>query len=504
MWSFLFRSCVLAAGLCFCFGALADQPRVFVSFWFDTEDYILPASDDAAKRLAEIFTEQGVRATFKVVGEKARVLKQRGRYDVIRALSRHEIGFHTNFHSVHPTPAEYERFLGWESGVREFLRREGPGERDVRRIFGVVPVCYGQPGSSWAPQSYPALRTWGITLYLDETPHVGLSGKPFWYCGVLNALNLRGHVTRAELGSEEELKAGCRRFDETLAKTRAEGGGLISIYYHPCEWVHLRFWDAVNFARGANPPRAEWKVPPRRPPAETEKRFALFARYLSYVRSRPGVELVTAREISALYADHTYLRPFTRAEIGKIARMFARGEITFCTFGDRSTSAAESLFLLIDAVASFARNGKLPGELKARYFDGPAEPASDTIREGSFSWPAWVEACRDYMSAAAALGRMPPAAWVGGKAVAAEDFAATLGFMVEALLKTGSKVTAARIPVVKGKLKAARYVAEDSHKLWGWVIFPPGFSAPKMMALAKLGAWTLKPAYCVIREEAGG
>ena len=39
--------------------------------------------------------------------EKARVLEKRGRRDVIQALSRHAIGYHSNFHSVHPTPAEY-------------------------------------------------------------------------------------------------------------------------------------------------------------------------------------------------------------------------------------------------------------------------------------------------------------------------------------------------------------------------------------------------------------
>jgi len=484
---------VLLALLCR-FGNAASEPPVFVTFWFDTEDYILPAADDAAKRLAEIFTGQGVRATFKIVGEKARALERRRRYDVIRALSRHDIGFHTDFHSVHPTPAEYESRLGWESGVREFLRREGPGERDLRRIFGVVPACYGQPGSSWAPQSYPALRTWGIGLYLDETPHVGLEGKPFRYCGVLNALNLGRHVTRAELGSEEELEAGCRRFDEVLSKTRAEGGGLISIYYHPCEWVHLRFWDAVNFEKGANPPRAEWKKPPARTPADTDKRFSLFAKYLAHVRTRPGVKLVTAREISTLYADRAYTRPFTRSEIGRIARVFSKGEVEFLVLGDRSVSAAEGLFLLLEAVDRFADEGAVPENLKAHYLDGPAEPAVKTTREGSFSWDRWVEACRDYLNAASALGRMPPVAWVGGKALSVEDFAVSVGSIVTRLFQEGKDVTTDKFPVGQGELKAARYVADDGPKLWGWIIFPPGFRAARMMELAKRQAWTLKPA----------
>src|SRR5438105_5021973 len=70
--------------------AQSATPPVYVTLWFDTEDYILPPSDDAAKRVAEMLTRLGIKATFKVVGEKARVLDERGRRDVISALLKHE------------------------------------------------------------------------------------------------------------------------------------------------------------------------------------------------------------------------------------------------------------------------------------------------------------------------------------------------------------------------------------------------------------------------------
>ena len=62
------------------------EHQVRIILWFDTEDYLLPADDDATKRLAELLTQRGIRATFKLVGEKARVLEQRKRTDVIVAL----------------------------------------------------------------------------------------------------------------------------------------------------------------------------------------------------------------------------------------------------------------------------------------------------------------------------------------------------------------------------------------------------------------------------------
>src|SRR5258708_17244942 len=105
----------------------AAEPRVDVILWFDTEDYLLPADDDACKRLAEMLTERHIRATFKVVGEKARVLERRGRRDVIDALKKDHIGYHANFHSVHPAPSEYLVDYGFLAGVAECEPPQGGG-----------------------------------------------------------------------------------------------------------------------------------------------------------------------------------------------------------------------------------------------------------------------------------------------------------------------------------------------------------------------------------------
>src|SRR6266481_170982 len=186
-------------------GRGAEPAKVYVVLWFDTEDYILPASDDAALHVAEFLTHEGIRATFKVVGEKARTLERRGRQDVIAALKKHEIGYHANFHSVQPTPAMYLSNLGWDEGVAEFDRRERPGFEDVKRIFGVAPSCYGQPGSSWGPQSYGAMRKWGMQVYLDSGSHVRLDDKPYYYCGILNLYKL-AYQLRANLGGTKDLE----------------------------------------------------------------------------------------------------------------------------------------------------------------------------------------------------------------------------------------------------------------------------------------------------------
>jgi hypothetical protein len=285
------------------FVSAAEKATVNVILWFDTEDYLLPADDEATKRLAELLTERNIRATFKLVGEKARVLEKRGRRDVINALKKHDIGYHSDFHSVHPTPAEYLAECGLLDGIAEFVRREGPGAADVRRIFRVKTLsCYGQPGSSWGSQTIAALKQIGvapngIACYVDEGTHVGLNGKPFWYADALVVYHMQQNYTRMDLHDPAAVEPAKKTVSEIADRLRHEGGGLISIFYHPCEWVHREFWDGVNFRRGANPPREQWKPPTQRTAEETEGAFNRFGEYIDYIKSISGVRFVTASDL---------------------------------------------------------------------------------------------------------------------------------------------------------------------------------------------------------------
>src|SRR5262245_28271377 len=342
---------------------------IYVTLWFDTEDYILPQSDTAAKRLAETLTRLGVRATFKIVGEKARTLERRGRNDVIAALKKHEIGYHSDTHSQQPTIAVYLQHTGWEDGAAEFYRREVQGVRDIERIFGVTPSCYGQPGAAWASQTFPALKRMGIGMYLDEGDHVGIDDQPFYYGGMLNVFKMRSNVARMELKGGESLTEGKAKFQAAYDKLRAKGGGTISIYYHPCEWVHTEFWDGVNFRRGANPPRSEWKLPGTRPAAETETAFNDFEQYVKFIKEQPGARLVTATELMKLYADGALTHNFTPDDITTVAQSVQK-EITFLKMSGFTLSPSDSFSLLTEAYLSFSDKGEW--RIKLNPIHGPA------------------------------------------------------------------------------------------------------------------------------------
>ncbi|MGH7135807.1 MAG: hypothetical protein ACREHD_08715 [Pirellulales bacterium] len=328
------------------------KTNVYVVLWFDTEDYLLPASDDAALRLAEFLSREGVRATFKVVGEKARTLERRERFDVIAALKKHEIGYHSNFHSVQPSPAMYLSDLGWDEGVAEFDRREGAGRADVERVFGQAPTCYGQPGSSWAPQSFGGMRHWKMPVYLDAGGHVALDDKPHYYCGVLTLYKL-AHTLRTGFNGESDLRAAEDRFQTARQSLREQGGGVVSIYYHPCEFVHKEFWDGVNFRAGANPPRDKWVRPPQKTPEQSAAAWSNFEGYIRFIHGFDDVKFITASQAARLYRDRAREREFSSADTKTIADQVTP-EITFERHAHYTLSASEVFDLLNRYVARHA------------------------------------------------------------------------------------------------------------------------------------------------------
>jgi hypothetical protein len=462
----------------------SEKPKVYVILWFDTEDYLLKSDDDATLRLATFLTGEGVRATFKIVGEKARVLEQRGRTDVIDALKKHEIGYHSNFHSVHPTPAEYLSTLGWDEGVAEFERREGRGLEDLRRIFGQNPSCYGQPGSSWGPQTYGAMRKWGMSAYLDSGSHVGVDKKPMYYCGLLTMYDL-AHHPRTGLGDPSDVEKANQSFKAAHDKLLTEGGGLVSIWYHPCEFVHKKFWDSI-FADGANPPREAWTPPPQKTSDETKIAFQNWESWLKYIKSFPDVGFITAREAAQLvWADKARDRDFTPQEIREIAAAVA-GDANYQIRGDYALAPSEIFWLLNSFLV---QHGKGPVKLGETPY-GPSTPVSGLAEPVSTDWSQFTRTAGDVDAYLRKQGRIPPTVWLGSAGVPPEAYLAALSRVVVEFCDGRQPST---IEVTPATYSVGARAADDSPRIWGW-LFPKGFHAPALMELARRQAWTIKPA----------
>jgi hypothetical protein len=483
--------------------SVPSTPSVDVILWFDTEDYLLPADDDATKRLCEMLTERGIHATFKIVGEKARTLERRGRHDVIDALKKHTIGYHANFHSVHPAPTEYLADCGWLEGIEEFLRREGPGAADVRRILGVPTLaCYGQPGSSWGPQAAAALRRIGIAphgvpCYLDEGDQVGFNGQPFWYSGTLHVFHMAPNYTRMDLHDPGAVEPAEKKVSEIAERLRAQGGGLISIFYHPCEWVHREFWDGVNFSRGANPPREQWKAPPQLPAEETEAAFQRFGQYIDHIRSIPGVHWITASDLPFRYPDAVRGEGATAADLTELATRIQANPaaLNIQKIGNKVFSVADQFETLTLALNVSLTNRAVNFPLRARGLIGPASFPPESSARTNVDWFALRDALRDTEDFLKKEQRVPSRVFIGADPVAPADFLVGVA-SAWILQQQGQLHTNSIFALGHGaKILPEDHIAKDTPGLFGgWIIHKANFRAPKLLELGKLQAWTLKPA----------
>lgn len=430
--------------------------KVHWIIWFDTEDYILPAADDAALRIARELEKLNVRATFKVVGEKARVLEQRNRWDVIQALSRHDIGYHSENHSIPPTPSVYLNRMGMLEGAAEFVRREGPGNLDVERIFGRRSSTYGQPGNSWGPQSTIALRRMGIPTYVDEAGHILMNNLPFWYGGILHVTNLGPNAIRAELNHPDRLSASTAAFDAAVAKLKQQGGGIIQTIYHPTEFVTTEFWDAVNFKYGLFTPPSQYKLPKQRTPSGVDQAFATFLSFVKHVLAHPDVVPTSVDRLPTLYSHAT----------PKLQLPVWQQGITF----EQGLSAAEILTQLLG--------------MPTIYADGPERRGITTYRQPTVDPTLWARTLSGVRHFIQTEKRLPSEVWLGAETLSLADFAMTLA----------RASSSGPVRIERGTLLFERHIATDGKKEFNWVIHPQGFDGSPLLELGRLQAWTLKPA----------
>ena len=306
-----------------------------------------------------------------------------------------------------------------------------------------------------------------------------------------------GNYTRMELhdpAAEEPAKKKVSAIAERLRSK--DGGGLISIFYHPCEWVHQQFWDGVNFARGANPPREEWKPPPQRTAQETDAAFERFGRYIDHIRTIPGIQFITAEDLPELYPDRTR-DGVSDAELGELAsRITASGTngLSFEIIGQKAFSLADQFELLTKAVTAMIPNHKQQRKLFTSAILGPDQRANAGSLQ-RLSWTQFRDALLDVNAFVATQQRVPSRVFIGADPIPPGDFLFALASAYQrhgksGLLESGDIPLGHDLP-----LATERYIAKDTPNLFGgWIIHKEGFRAPKILEIARLQTWTLKPA----------
>ncbi len=461
---------------------MSDANRIKVLFWFDVEDFINDESEEALLGLLDLLDERDIVGIFKIVGEKARAMARNGRDDLFARLKRHEIGYHTDWHSVHPVVTEYLEQLGFREGAEAFRQREGAGFDDLRRLTGQPIRCYGQPGQAWAPQPFPVLKQWGISAYLDGHDQVTMGGRPFWYGGLLNLASLEGIMSLPL--EEDALPRAKAEFDRLCAQQRHHEIGLISIFYHPTEFVFSEFWDAVNFAKGNNPPREAWVKPAARPAGDMRKYLDRVGEFIDYTLTKPNVEYVSTAQLGSL--ERTANRALTREEVARLAARTG-SELCYLTEGRINLSAAE-LFGVF-------RRQLLGQELQPELLYGPErEEPSDAVE--SVEVADMLDALRAPLPEVCGFQQLPDAFIVGGKRIDPVTMTCTMA----AIIASGLGAEDAIRPV-NGTLTPVKHAGQDGKWAEWWCIFPEGLQVANILRMSKLQTWTIKPALLTDQTE---
>jgi len=452
--------------------------EIKVMLWYDVEDYVTPEADEALDKLIDMMDKRGIVSSLKIVADKARVLRDRGRFDIINKIAGHEVCYHTDNHSRHPTMTEYLENYGFADGAEEFARQEEKGLRDVTDITGQFSTSYGQPGASWASQTFPALKKWGIPTYLDSHDIINLNDKPFWYGGILNLTRLSSTM-RVDLDEESGLDEAKNRFDELCAETEAEQTILISIFYHPCEFSSTKFWDGVNFSNGKNRPKSEWEPSPLRTPEEMRRRVDMLGRFIDYTLTKENVEYISAGQ--SLNYEIRNKAKINCAQIKDFA-LGVKDKINFAEIGGNYYNPSELLSLMVKYL-----NKK---HLTPILSYGP-EKEPESCVDGPVKIIEMIEAFENQYKKVFGYKQLPDLYTLSNGVINPADMFCTLA---EAISKGLGENDA--IDLIKGELTTKKYVKDndDWSSRHSWVIFPDDFKVPNTIRMAKLQTWTLKPA----------
>ena len=217
------------------------------------------------------------------------------------------------------------------------------------------------------------------------------------------------------------------------------------------------------------------------------------------MEASPGVHFVTASQLPKLYPDRLRSDGATMDDAMELAKQLAASDspgVDFKVFGQKAFSAADQFDLLCDAVCDHIHlSGKHAGTISipADLLGPDAEPPAKSL-SGEIPWTAFRDATLDAQDFVHQHHRIPSRVFIGADAVAPADF---LVAMADVLLqREKSRKFPDSVVLPQGvKMLPAAHVTHDGPNVYGgWIIHRQGYQAPHILEIARLQAWTLKPA----------
>jgi hypothetical protein len=465
-----------------------SQNKTMVVVCFDVEDYVTPASegvDDIPMWLADILTEEGITGTFFVIGEKARSLEKRERQDVIRAMTRHDIGSHTDLGSIHPTIAEILENAGWEEGVAKMHKQESRGFEELKRIFGKPVSTLGRHGGSYGPQLVGALAKMGAGFVYSP---VRLPGhNAVWFCNTLNFYGSYGgfddNYYRDDL-FDPMLEDLAKRFPKDIEDLDV----LTFFACHPCKVRTVQFWD-LNFYLGANPGPELWKMPELRPAETMQTARKNFRRLVRFLKERQDIELTTFSDLMEMFSNQKETVP--QAALADIAsRILAEKKVVI----DENFSPAEVFSALAESISECLSTGVLPAEVKRSSPFGPMQMPPVRPEIDLASRVQVFDLARDALAVIEESDTLPHQLKLDSKAIGTGSLLALFCDMFLSL-RAESLPEEFVIPSFDAHpIDNLEAIVESVEGCKSWPVHREDLDMRRLVEMTKMQMWTLKPA----------
>ena len=299
----LSRSILLSAMLA---SSATVYARTEVMVFFDAEDFTSDRANDTIRDLANLCTEEGVRAQFAIVGYLAHEIMRHGRKDVIAALKPHVIGTQSLYHSIHPNILEKSDREDHELAYWDVYADELLGCKWIREMSGANLMCAVPPGNSKSYIAMYAYADLGIPFYCDTVVSDGKDGE-ISYCNIWQIPYYTDFTLEMMLPEGSRNEPDYRKVLNRMAERRR-----IILYMHPNKAVFTKFWDGLNYRKGDYTPFGKWKISPERPAADTAEFYVRMRRFFRMVKADPRFELTDLEKVRAAEVPR---RAITRDEI---------------------------------------------------------------------------------------------------------------------------------------------------------------------------------------------
>jgi len=488
---FLFTTVVMALSNC----SLKEEEVIVgektpVVICFDVEDYTSPESvgmDDIPKWLAEIMTEEGVTGTFFVIGEKARMMEKRGRKYVIEAMTKHDIGSHTNYGSIHPTVTEILENASWEEGNEIMLKNESAGMDDLERIFGQRPANLARHGGSYGPQLTGALSQ--LEAGYVYSP-ISLPGhNVVWFC---NTINFHGEGDFGFFDNayyRDDLFNPMLEALDSIFPVSIEDIDMVAFFAnHPSKVRSIQFWD-FNYYKGANPGPEDWKTPELRPLESMKTAQKNFRRLIRYLKSRDDIELTTYRELIGRFSVRQ--DKISKDELGKVAgRILEENSVVIEDY----YSPAEIFSALSEALSYFKAEDELPQELTIRRPFGPLEMPVTEPEFNRISVKGTLDLSAEALEYIKNKGHLPAI-------LSYEDQKIGTGSMLALFSSLYLNIDNPNRPEQLSTISFEPYPSVNEEQIInevaackGWPVHREDLDMSRLIEMTKLQLWTLKPA----------